>query len=469
MAMMVLKFVDSIVATPATLFNLNNGVDADIDMDQDFNLDPAPVRRITAPNNLGDGALITSDSYDNRSINFTVGLHAPTKALKMAQMDALIDELSKPTNLIMYQLDSNQPPSFFQTYRADDYNLDDGGNGKAEVWYVTCAIPAKPFALGLRRDLSSVLVSNDPSAASGNKTIMDITGIVGDAPTEAFVKIDSIGPQGKVWIGTRSFNNPTSITPFYQAEAGTLGTDTTLRADAAASSTTVGTGNSTTQTTFVNNNMVTRLTFTAPNGSDPVALRGRYRVIVRAAVSLASNIQIRWVQTETGDFVPGPSSGWDLTGNWSLIDLGMIESPSPQMTPATLGYSGLSLAQTATALGIQAKRNSGSGTLFLDYMYLLPADERLCCVYQFADVTGGSIILDGPQDATYGLASGSTPFGATRVNSNNNGIITRQGGLPMLVPGVTNRWNTLFSDSANGTTKNFQVSYWPKWRKVASV
>lgn len=468
MATMKMKFVDLPVAVPATLFDLNSGTDTDIAMDKDFHLDPPTLRRISAVNQVTNGSIPTADAYDNRFLVFTVGLHAPTKALRVLQMDALIDELSKPTNLIMYQLDSTQPPVFFRTFRCDDYKLDDGGNGNAEVWYVTLNIEAEPFAIGLRRDIATITVKADPAAASGNKTLFDITGIVGDAPTMAFVKIATLGANNVMWLATRSMNNPTSLTPFFQAETATLGTDTTAAADVSGSSVVPGTGNSRSVTTFANNNLIARLTVNAPSGSDPIAFRGRYRVICRISASAAQNVTMRWRQVPSGDSVPGPQTSVDVALAWQFIDLGIIEFPAPQVSPAVIGYSGLQPGHAATPLSIEARRNSGTGSLWIDYIYLLPADESQCALYQLMDVTSGWIVADGPNDATYGLANGSTPFGATRNLDNAQGIVTRQGGLPMLVPGVTNRWYTLFAPGNLNASKTFDISYWPRWRKVAT-
>jgi hypothetical protein len=42
------------------------------------------------------------------------------------------------------------------------------------------------------------------------------------------------------------------------------------------------------------------------------------------------------------------------------------------------------------------------------------------------------------------------------------------GGPPMLVPGVTNRWFMLRGGSGVATTSPVDVSYWPRWREVAT-
>jgi hypothetical protein len=471
MVQMVWKFVDQPTLTPATLFDMNNwSMGCIVDMGDDgskFDISPPPLRRIKATNNLTDGALNTVISYDNRILKFSLGIGPGTKAAKTILLNNLMSELYKPSNLIMYQPDSTRPPVFFQTIRSDDVVIRNQGSGISEVWGVDLNVEAKPFAIGARIDLSQVTVSNDPSAASGNKSFWDITGIVGDVPTPAFMQISDLGAGGKAYIGQRAFGNPTSLTLFAQAESGTLGTDATVVADAAASN-----GNRVNVSFATNAGWATRLTFNSlPGGTDAAALRGRYRVVARVTAAVAAiNTSIRWKQATSGDFVPGPYKTVDLVGpNWSHIDLGIIEFPAPQMTPESFGYSGVQTQHITSPITIEAIRNSGTGTLLIDWVYLLPATERLCSLFQLKSLASGVLIVDGPNDATYGIASGSTPFGATRLVDNKQGVITRHGGLPMLVPGLTNRMHFLHNESANGTNETVNVSYWPRWKEVASV
>ena len=77
-------------------------------------------------------------------------------------------------------------------------------------------------------------------------------------------------------------------------------------------------------------------------------------------------------------------------------------------------------------------------------------------------------MLDGPNDMTYGMSSGSTPFGSTRTIDNAGGIVSRIGGIPQLVPSVTNRWYLLRTTATVSTTTTVDVSYWPRWREVAT-
>jgi hypothetical protein len=133
-----------------------------------------------------------------------------------------------------------------------------------------------------------------------------------------------------------------------------------------------------------------------------------------------------------------------------------------------MGFSNLDTALEPFVVRIQANRVTTSGVLRLDYVYLLPADERLCMVAQIRDYPSGYVILDGPNDMTYMMAPGTEPFGANRTVNNFEGLVPRTGGLPELKPKVTNRWHILQESATVTSTKTFDVSYWPRWYEVVT-
>jgi hypothetical protein len=90
-------------------------------------------------------------------------------------------------------------------------------------------------------------------------------------------------------------------------------------------------------------------------------------------------------------------------------------------------------------------------------------------VQQVGAIASGFLILDGPNSTCYGMSSGTTPFGATRTVNNDGGTVPFIGGLPMLVPGVTNRWYGLVGIGDPTASKTVDVSYWPRWREVATA
>jgi hypothetical protein len=273
-----------------------------------------------------------------------------------------------------------------------------------------------------------------------------------------------------VILAQRTANNPTAVTVFAQAEAGTMGTDTTVQANDTAMS---GSGSNFVRCSFsTSSSLVTRLTVTTPTATDAAALRGRYRVFARIRTSATgSNFTVRYVSNSTGaNTVNGPQVTFDSLANteFRYTDLGILEFPGPGPVPTAMGYSGLSAQVATQPLGIQVARNSGTGTLDIDHVYLMPADERLSVTSRNAQVTNSFLVIDGPSEMAYGMAPSTTPFGATRTVDGGGGLVSMMGGTPMLVPGVTNRWYMLRGGSGVTTTSPVDVSYWPRWREVAT-
>lgn len=456
------RFVDSPTAAPTVLLDMNDGSTWKTLGGSDFfQLPSPPLKRSIASNAMTNGGMLTSSAYDLRTLTFTVELSASTEAARIGQLDALKAELSKPANLLMYKPQLGSAPVFFRTIRSDEYTVDNQ-LVPGSTWRVSCSVLAEPFALGIRRDISTVTITNDPAAGT-NPARVDLTGIVGDSPTPAFVRIQGLGAGGSAFLSQRTGNNPTAVTVYAQTESGTLSADTTTWSNAAMSG---GTG---TASSFTDSSLQTRVTLTVPTASSPEALRGRYRVILRVHTGgTSADFSIRWVQNPGAgqDAVYGPQVSYHANTIWQFLDLGIVEYPSLQ-APQAIGYSGLPAGYATSQLGIQASRANGADNLDMDYVYLMPADERWCSIAQSTAV--GYVVLDGPNDMTYGMASGSTPFGATRTVDNAGGLVRRpSGGVPQLVPGATNRWHMLLDKQTVTTTKTIDVSYWPRWREVAT-
>jgi hypothetical protein len=456
------RFVDQPVASPTTLLDMNDGVAFRTLGGDDFKLPSPPLRRSVAQNTMTDGGVLTSAAYDLRTLTFTLDLLGATETARIAQLDALKAQLAKPANLIMHQLQTAAFPVFFRTLRSDDYIVDT--EISTSFWRVSCSVLAEPFAIGVRRDIATVTVTNDP-AAGANPTRWDMTGIVGDSPTPAFVRISNMGAGGTAILAQRTANSPSTLTAFVQAESGTLGADTATWTSTAMS------GGAGVAVSFAStSSLTTRVTVTVPAASSADALRGRYRVFVRAHTPNAATVYtLRYVQNPSGDSINGPQVTFQGDGtNWFLVDLGVIEFPAFQ-APTGIGYSSLPPGFSSGTVAVQVQRNSGGSNLDLDYVYLVPADERMCQVKQSAAT--GFVVLDGPQDMTYGMAAGSAPFSGTlsaRMVDNGGGLIPRMGGLPMLVPGTPNRWYLLADKADVTSTSTVDVSYWPRWREVAT-
>lgn len=467
MAPSVWRFVDQPIASPTVLLDMNNGTTWRT-LSDDFDVSPPPLKRSIASNAMTDGGLLTASAYDLREIKFTVQLEGATEAARNQQIKDLGRELAKPSNLLMYQSQHASTPVFFRTLRSDNWELDNQFIPNV-AWRAKVSVLAEPFAIGVRVDLPQVTVTNDPASGT-NPTRWDMTGIVGDAPSPAFVRIQSLGGGSpSLILAQRTINNPADVTVFAQAELGTLSTDTTTWA---AGTTYSGTGNRATQTTFATSSLTLRLTVTCPTSSSASAIQGSYRVLVRGTSSTGANLSVLLQAAQgTGgsSLVKGPKLTFDIiAGTFQYFDLGKIQIPAVTPRLTQIGYSGLAPQfPLSEPIQILASRLSGTTNLLLDYVYLLPCDERLCMVKQQTGLAG-YLVLDGPNDAVYMMEAGTSPFGATRTVDQHYLLTPRIGGLPELVPGVTNRWYML-TDLAVTDTKTVDVSYWPRWREVATA
>lgn len=461
---MIWRFVDKPELAAAVLLDMNDGMRFKTLGGEFFKLPSPPLERSIATNNLTDGGLLTNTTAGLRELPFTVELTDPTESGRIAQLDALKRELSKPSNLIMYQPAAGSFPVFFRTLRSDLYEPDQQFI-PGVAWRIECSVLAEPYAIGLRHDITvAAVVNNDPAAAT-NPCRLDITGVRGDSPAPALARVTG-GAAGTIYqVAQRAGNNPTALTVFAQAEAGTLGTDTTVQANDATMS---GAGSNFVRTTFsTDNNLTTRVTVSVPTASSGEAIRGRYRVLVKVRRSANTSLFTMRYQTVGANFASGPLTTYAAAQpNTYVIDLGIVEFPTPGSAPVTIGYSGLTAAYTAPSIAIQAKRATGALNLDIDYAYLLPADER-----QFSWKIGATIettVLDGPNDLQYGMPSAASLFGSTRTVSNLGSLVPRQGGLLYLVPGTTNRIHAIRAADDVTVTSTWDFSYWPRWREVAT-
>lgn len=458
------KFVDQPVASPTTLFDMNRqDHSVIIDFDAPFNVDSPVLRRNFSSSALQDGALLTSSAFENRVLEFTLALSGTfvQKAALLAQLD---EQMAQPENLLMYQIDPSLGPVFFRTMQADEYKFVHKG-GRAEAWRVTCQVFAEPFAIGPRVDHTvGAVITNDP-ASGANPARLDLSGILGDVPSPAFIRTTSPGFLNHIYIAQRT-RYPTELTHFKQAETFTMGSDTAVWT---APSDASGAGNNMTATTFATvspfSDRLTNGVFTA---TDPRAFRGRYRVMARIGTGTNGSIYtiaFRHDRAETTMTSKRVQHKFASTTPRRLLDLGILAWP-PYDAPAQVGHSRLEPAIEPIDIDIAAQRNSSAGNLDFDYVYLLPADERMCIVGVSSGNSGGFLILDGPNDSTYMMPSGTTAFGATRTINNDGGLAVRLGSIPELVPGKTNRWHILQAGASSTATLTMDVSYWPRWKEV---
>jgi hypothetical protein len=476
MATVVWKFVSTISATPAVTFDMNRqNASVVLNFGETFDISPPAKKRSFTTNSMTDGGLLTSSAYENRVLEFTVSLQGSLTE-KAALHRELKKQLSQDRNLIMYTPKAGViNPVFFRTMKSDDYSFTHKTEGGP--WHVACKVIAEPFAIGIRVDQAlGASVTNNPTSGA-NPARLDFTGIIGDVPSPPLVKITSPVTGGlknnPVYIGQRT--GRTFFDNWKQAELGTLYTDTSTWT--AGSNATGGTPNMIVTTFATATAMGGRLRVQfVPTGGDRDALRGRYRVLMRVGTgTTGSTFKARWATPGGNNWIRGRVAQFTLnldTVQQKHIDLGMLAHP-PYQAPAEIGYSGLAPGIEDMWITIDVERVNG-GNFNMDYVYLMPADERLCVVSAATTDAGdgvGAIVLDGPNDMTYGGESTLNLFDTAVANRSlyaAYGLVPRIGGLPILVPGVTNRWYILQESAAVTSTLNFDVHYWPRWLEVAT-
>jgi hypothetical protein len=206
------------------------------------------------------------------------------------------------------------------------------------------------------------------------------------------------------------------------------------------------------------------------NGTATVEARGEYTVYARLAKTVAGDVwtaQLRYgvdsVAPVQNDIVTLP-----LVAGPFWMNLGKIPVP-PWSDPMSHGFSGVLTKVLMPWVAFYAGRTSGSGSLDIDCLYFMPADDQ-------------TVIVRWPStDTTYAI-DGTTDEGgaAYAINTALDEVITTAeppqivggGGFPEVIPGQTNRIHFLRHVDPTGTvdaltnTTTVVAYYWPRWREA---
>lgn len=432
-----LAFVDSIAATPTVRLNLCNGQRGPWHLRAESRFDPPPLRRAIPQSLLADGAAPTSAAYDNRILSLKWQLLSngdwmdPDPAAAQAQL--LMRELDRPTNILRL-VAGTSAPVFFRTYRAGPDAMEfDPGNRE-----VTVALLAQPAALGLEEVLSGVVVNNDPAAGS-NGLFLDITSPKGDLETPLFLTVSNgvVGTgRRRSALAVRRRGTPSATPLFLQAESMTLAANvTTPGADATMS----GAGSNYARISYSGTTALTQRLSTATRfpSAASVDARGTYRAFARVRQNTGADVhtmRLRWGGADvqiTNSTVTLPVDTGPSAPTRKLIDLGLVQIPAGY-DPVERGMSGVQLATEGVFLAIDAGRTSGSGTLDVDYLMLLPVDDRAMFVDWPANATVTDFILEGgPSPSAYARNASAQVTSTQAVEIAGTGL--------MITPGITNR------------------------------
>lgn len=336
----------------------------------------------------------------------------------------------------------------------------------------------EPYAYGTRVDQAAVAVPQDPSNAAA--FVLDVNGVTGDSPTPAVIRTSDqsilAGTHGTL-VAVRRSGTPGSLTGLtVQAEAGS--------AQGTVSGVTVTSPFA--DASFSGGNGV-RFTFTAPydpaNGnagslSVTPALSGAqapglYRVLARVRRSVQQEVTFR-ATLAAGAYELDPVTMANAVGvNTRVMDLGVVQLPvgQPQQLAAPVATTNGSSSTPVRILVSRPLLVSGTVTVDIDWVALVPADEDTCVIFQGGVAPAGTwLTLDGHGNDPY-LSTGD-PFLAASPMVSGGALLDLVGGVPRLAPGA----NRLFvvtglhqSNAATPVTATIStlVSYWPRYSWIA--
>ena len=442
------KFVDSIAASPTTRLDLNDGTTWTVTA-----LDPGMprLRRAASANAMTHGIFVSSSTYDARRLTITLVLNAGTADGNGTEVQKLARELDRTDNFLMYQDNAFTKPVFFRTYRSDFSQLQRFIGSTA--YQGTVEILAEPFALGLLETLGPFTVNYDPAASNG--LYFDATGVIGDVEAQPRVSWPT-GASGSTFTFSLRRRGTPSATPFLlQAEAMTLGGDSSISTESNASG---GASNNAVNLGTITSSLVQRVSMADYPSSDTVDARGRYRVLARFKHNNATptTYQLKLGYTSTDNV--NPTVTFTATGNaWvSFKDLGYINIPFGADPVAS--DDGTTLAADGVPLSLRVASTSGSPSCALDYLLFIPADDRLGIVAEGYSSAGGDTVVDGN-----GLVWARTSGGAVQTPDNPSAMT---GGTIALAPNVTNRVFAIPSYAATATitgTVAVTLKYHPRY------
>lgn len=466
-----LQFVDKISASPTVRLDLNSAPWSFLVEGHDFS--PPPLRRSIAQTMMRSGGTVAAAAYDLRTLKFRLELNAASADAAATEVQKLARELDRSdsmeiggtSNYLKWQ-PGTTAPVFFRTFRSDMKSVREWPTSTDGVRLFEIEVLAEPFALGLQEDAGTATVNNDPAAVS-NGMFFDLTGIKGDVDTPLTLEVDGTNIADSFFpvsvLASRRRGTPASMPVVLQAESMSLQNDTATQANSASFS---GSSNNYIRTTFATApQMAVRGIAADFPGADGVDLRGQYRVFVRYRLNSASDgdITMRLHWGAEGPVFQNPTVAAGGLTNLTLSDLGIVTFPAAT-DPIRDGGTEISVRRQYFEL--RAQRLTGSGTLDVDYLLFVPADDQMCVLawpFSTTDVTPDEWVVHGATETVFAQDSS----GLISTASNPVGV---RGGFLHGRPGVTNR---IFfvrrfdagSDSVTATTA-IKTLYYPQYLYV---
>lgn len=459
------QFVDSVSGSAGLRLDLHSEAGGLLVAGEGYDLSPPPLRRVVDSSMLEHGDRIPAAAFGNRTIRLPLQFKQTSNDNTADKLQLLARELARtPGNVLKMAVGSNA--MYFRTLPSPDAAWE-MKNRLERYGKAVCEIQAEPFGYGVKETIGAVTVNNDPAAGS-NGMFLDVSSVKGDVETPLYLVV----PSGIIATGRRQSaiavrrRGTVANVPFVlQAEAMTQGTDTSIQANNASFS---GGGSNFSRTTFSTaSGITTRLSLGTFPASASVDARGTYRVFVRFRQNTSGDtiqLQLQWGATGGSGAVWGNGRVTPTNGNTNLkwVDLGLMQIPAGA-DPMEDGISGTALSHAGQYVEVRAARTAGSGSIDLDALLFVPADDRFMLTKWPASSGPTDFVVDGRTSAVY-------PRGASgEVRTPSEFVEVAGGGLD-ISPGVTNRvyfvrdvgTTSSAGDAISGTT-SISGFYWPRY------
>lgn len=453
-----LRFVDSVAASPTVRLNLN---DETTWTTQSFDCPSPSLTRAASRNAMRDGISVASSSYDGRILTIRLLLQRSTQDLSATQVQALARELDREKNILQWQPTGATKPVFFTTYRSS--------MGNVKQWTTQAAtrefefeLLADPFALGLRETLGPYTVNNDPAHAT-NGCYVDVTGVIGDveAPCLMVDTGTTSATGGLLYIGRRA-RDATNMLFRFQGEAKTGGTATNPGGAAVTVYSGSGSSNYVSQSVGAGASATDLATFDVVSGATDaqrIATRGRYRVLLFTKNGNSVSWRVRDSRDDPGFSMKPTVPTSNNTGDRAAIDLGLMDlyPPAPiaggLATPAPMGSLTLALDAYNSA--------AGSVTVEVDCFILIPADDE-AMIANYG--VGGDVVYDGIDEQRAFMKETGADIWAGTANEQDS--VPFAGTIPSLVPNTTNRLVVVRTTKMVGDSS---INFWPSEKTATTV
>lgn len=350
--------------------------------------------------------------------------------------------------------------------------------GSAPFADVALRTRTEPYALGVMVDTGNKTITQDPSVSTAFYT--DVNGVAGDALTPALIRWNVAGLNPGVpthlglW-GVRRRGVPSNLSGLVvQGEAAS---------STATSGANVTTSILTGDTAFAGNSALQIVYGAAATTSDwgeatwtfpmsGVEVPGTYRMIVRVARFAGAGGLEHQITPTVGAYQAQtyvlPAGGVEFR----VVDLGLIDIPVGQPRAIAAPVSAAVYPATGPTVTLRFVKTgaAGAGTLRVDWVALVPADEDMFS-WRIQQPSSGTpwAFADGySMDSGFADADPATTPTANMLGTGVGVSTFADGGILRLAPGDNRIWCVQGFTGAQIWGKSVNVvprfAYWPRYR-----